>query len=231
MQDGSELHVAGQRCQISFFPGFSMIFNGFPRIFRGFPWVFHGFSMDFREFSRISADFPWSFHGFLQIFHWFPLIFHGFSMDFRGFSRDFPGIPWISTDFLWISLDFPWILHWFSMGFGAMVMLSRVTIQWQLFYARHRITICGPWPNISYFLVAKSGHGPRSAQNCKSITRVSTRNCWFFGGSNFRFLNGLVGGWIVVCWMGGRMEWTNTCQTHSSIRSQPAGGARKHHLL
>ena len=132
--------------------------------------------------------------------------------------------------FLWISLDFPWVLHWFSMGFGAMVMLSRVTIQWQLFYARHRITICGPWPNISYFLVAKSGHGPRSAQNCKSITRVSTRNCSFFGGSNFRFLNGLVGGWIVVCWMGGRMEWTNTCQTHSSVRSQPVGGARKFDL-
>ena len=199
MQDGSELHVAGQRCQINFFPGFPW----FSTDFRGFSVDFHGFSMDFRWISVNFQGFPRIFHGFLWIFHWFPLISHRFSMDFRGFSRDFPGFAWISTDFLWISLDFPWILHWFSMGFGAMVMLSRVTIQWQLFYARHRITICGPWPNIYYFLVAKSGHGPRSAQNCKSITRVSTRSCWFFGGSNFRFLNGLVGGWIVVCWMGG----------------------------
>ena len=164
---------------------------------------FHGFSMDFRWMSVNFKGFPRIFHGVSMDFCGFSIDFHWFSMDFRWISADSlrisPDFPWISTDFLWISLDFPWILHWFSMGFGAMVMLSRVTIQWQLFYARHRITICGPWPNISYFLVAKSGHGPRSAQNCKSITRVSTRNCWFFGGSNFRFLNGLVGGWIVVC--------------------------------
>ena len=176
MQDGSELHVAGQRCQISFFPGFSMIFNGFPRIFRGFPWVFHGFSM-----------------------------------DFRGFSRDFPGFAWISTDFLWISLDFPWILHWFSMGSGAMVMLSRVTIQWQLFYARHRITICGPWPNIYYFLVAKSGHGPRSAQKCKSITRVSTRNCSFLA---VQISDSWMGWWAGGLWFVGWVDvWSE--RTHA----------------
>ena len=79
-------------------------------------------------------------------------------------------------------------------------MLFRVPANMQGFYTRVFLWIDEPWPNISYFLVVKSGHGPRSAQMWKSTTSSSKENSSFFQGSEFRF-----SGWLDGVWMNAQL--------------------------